>query len=108
MKLNVNRETTIGLSVLLVLLVVLGVVAVRRFLRPIFLMRRSLPRRRRSCRRTFADRAKHETESCPKPALLTPVETPDRDQLAAAGRSGPLEHRFEGAKKRNARRLAGG
>ena len=34
MKLNVNRETTIGLSVLLVLLVILGVVAVRRFLRP--------------------------------------------------------------------------
>jgi nucleoid-associated protein YgaU len=34
MKLNVHRETTIGLSVLLVLLVILGIVAVRRLMRP--------------------------------------------------------------------------
>ena len=34
MKLKINRETLIGLSVLLVLLVTLGVVAARRFMRP--------------------------------------------------------------------------
>ena len=34
MKLNFKRETTIGLSVLLLLVVILGIVAVRRFTRP--------------------------------------------------------------------------
>ena len=56
MKLNVNRETTIGLSVLLVLLVILGVVAVRRFMRPNLLheedrwRRRSVPKNLREHR----------------------------------------------------------
>ena len=64
MKLNVNRETTIGLSVLLVLLVILGVVAVRRFMRPIP-PEAIVPERRRSVSKNFPTTdSKREADCC--------------------------------------------
>ncbi len=82
MKLNVNRETTIGLSVLLVLLVILGVVAAQRFLRPNrFHEATARAEEEKPAEALFADMAKHKRDSCPKPALLTPVEKPNRDPL---------------------------
>ena len=82
MKLKINRETTIGLSVLLVLMVVLGVVAVRRFFRPhipheeiVALEEAKLGDEQ------AADRAKHEMEWPRKPESLSSVAPADRDSM---------------------------
>ncbi len=84
MKLSVNRETTIGLSVLLVLLVILGVVAVRRFMRPTVPLEARIAREEEKRVEELPDhRSKREADSFSKPALLTPVDTPHRDSLQA-------------------------
>ena len=83
MKLKIKRETTIGLSVLLVLLVILGTVAVRR------LMRRDVPPLEEAIAKAEekpfecppTDRGKREPDLFPKPVVLAPVETPHRDTL---------------------------
>ena len=82
MKLKINRETTIGLSVLLVLMVVLGVVAVRRF------FRHHIPHEEivaleeaKLGDEQAADLAKHEMEWPRKPESLSSVAPADRDSM---------------------------
>ncbi len=80
MKLNVNRETKIGLSILLVLLVILGVVAVRRFMRPNLLHEEIVAEEKRA-EEPRENRSKREPDPLAKPALLVPVETHRQDSL---------------------------
>ncbi len=96
MKFNVKREAAIGLSILLLLLIILGTVAIRRF------MRRELPPdeaiakvEEKSHEEHRAEPRKPQPELFPKPVVLTPVETPRRDSLQPPGDPG----RWNGATK---------
>lgn len=92
MKRRINRETAIGLSVLLLLLVILVGVAIRRFMRP------TLPPEAIAAR----EEAKHEEEhlehrakqemQTQKPDLLTPVATENHDRLQALDDPGHWGH----------------
>ena len=85
MKLSVNREVTIGLSVLGVLLVVLGIVAVRRFMRPRIPPEAVIAREEEKRVEELHDHhLKHEADSPPTlgfPAAETPhcdgLQSPD-------------------------------
>ena len=79
MKLKINRETLIGLSVLLVLLVTLGVVAARRFMRPKVPPEAALVRAEEKA----VERDSSETEAFSKPVLVSPVDKPDRESRLA-------------------------
>ena len=81
MKLNVNRETTIGLSVLLVLLAILAGVAAWRFTRSHVPAEALLAREENRGEEPIADRSHWEAEFHAKPASLTPAEPPDREKL---------------------------
>jgi nucleoid-associated protein YgaU len=82
MKLNIHRETTIGLSVLLVLLVILGVVAARRFLRPSTTPEPTVAAlEAKLAEAPPANIPTPDVDSSSKPALLTPVATPNHDSL---------------------------
>ncbi len=77
MKLNIRRETTIGLSLLLLLLVILGVVATRRFMRrgphpeETVAALEEMPLEAR-----FPHHEKHEEDSSRKPSLPAPEAAP--------------------------------
>ncbi|MGO9115315.1 MAG: LysM peptidoglycan-binding domain-containing protein [Thermoguttaceae bacterium] len=89
MKLNIKRETTIGLSVLLVLLVILGTVAARRFMRPNLPFDAAVARaEEKSLEGPPGDHREREADSFSKPALLTPVEMPHRDGMQSLDEPG--------------------
>jgi len=82
MKPNIKREAAIGLSVLLVLLVILGVIAVRRFMQPSTTLEAAVAvTETKTAEAPSAHSAKQEMDSSQKPALLTPVAAPGRDSL---------------------------
>ncbi len=84
MKPKINRETVIGLSVLVLLLVILVGVAVRRWMRPNLPPEEIVAREEAKHEEERLDhRSKREAESLQKPDLLTPVATVNRDKLQA-------------------------
>ena len=84
MKRRINRETAIGLSVLLLLLVILVGVAALRGMRPNLpseaIVAREEAKHEEEC---FDHRSQREAESLHKSDLLTPVAAAHRDSLQA-------------------------
>ncbi len=90
MKLKINREITIGLSVLAVLLVALGAVVVHRFMRPHVPPDALAKAEEKAREERPVEHLKRvrEAESLPKPLLLPPAETPHGDRLHHADNPG--------------------
>ena len=85
MKRKINRETVIGLSVLAVLLVILGVVVVRRFMRPHIPPELAVAlAEEKPIEEPPLHHSKREADSLPKPTLLTPADLPKRDRLQSS------------------------
>ena len=98
MKFRINRETTIGLSVLLILLIILGVVAVRRFFRPhIPAEAIAVMEEVKRAEEPAAERARHEMEWPQKPDSLFPVAATNQDHVPTGE---DREHRNNGLEER--------
>jgi len=93
MKLKINREVAIGLTALLVLLVILGGVAVRRFFHREAIVAMEEEKHGEEAR---SDRAEHALEWPSKPEIPTAAAIADGDRTP---RSGDWEHRNDPAKE---------
>ena len=82
MKINIKRETTIGLSVLLVLTLILGTVAARRFIRSRHAMEEALANaEEKTIDGPSGEHREHGLDGFPKPSALTPLEMPHREKV---------------------------
>jgi nucleoid-associated protein YgaU len=81
MKLKINRETTIGLSVLLLLLITLGAVAARQFMRPRVPPEAVARAEEKALEECVDGHAKREADARPELVLPTREETPHHESL---------------------------
>jgi nucleoid-associated protein YgaU len=96
---KLNREVKIGLSVLLLLFLILAGVIVRRFMRAAPLDGDIAMTEVRHAENRPEEHRKREADAFPKPVVVTPIETPHRDDLRAFDDPGQMRIESKERKK---------